>query len=174
LLPTLVVSALIGGIALLMLRDLRRREAIHQSLATLRKAGGTYAQAEEAGGAVVVSIDLDAFVVDDAGTAHRRGHAGDWILPTLASFPRLRELSLQDSDVTDAGISQLVRLRSLANLNLRRTGITDDALPELERCASLRRLDLRQTLVTRQGVERLRRVLGDVEVLSDSQGGDAE
>jgi hypothetical protein len=162
----LVVSLLMGGVALLLLAELHRKGARERSLATIREAGGLYAEVEKGGSSAVVSIDFDAFVVDDTGTAHRRGRVGDALLPMLTSFPWLRALSLQDAEVTDAGIRQLARLENLRSLNLRRTRITDEALSHLA-MTRLTWLDVRETMVTREGVEQLHRALKEAEILSD-------
>jgi hypothetical protein len=62
---------------------------------------------------------------------------------------RLRELDLNDTKITDAGLAKLAKIGTLEALRLKNTAITDEGFREhLLPLAGLRELDLRGTKVT--------------------------
>jgi hypothetical protein len=61
--------------------------------------------------------------------------------------------------VTDAGVTQMVKYRSLSELNLSGTPVTDAAVAALSECKSLTSLNLTRTKVTADGVAELRKAL---------------
>ena len=123
----------------------------------------------------VVWIDLDSPAVTDE------------TLNALRLLPRLRVLHVSNTSITDAGIAELVhlhelewltldtelsdaalvhvgKLRSLHVLELSRAPITDSGLTELCGLRQLEELTLEETLVTSDGIARLRRELTDCEI----------
>ena len=78
----------------------------------------------------------------------------DQTLTYLRSMANLRELDLNDSQVTDDGAAELAKLTALEVIRLRGTKITDAGLREhLSRLPVLKRLDLRATSVTDEAIE---------------------
>jgi hypothetical protein len=137
-----------------------------QVLDQIRGFGGLFARDDKARGRPVVSIDFDALLVDDAGHEHRKPPATDEILPRLSCFDRLRDLSLQRSAVTDAGLTHLVRMKTLRRLSLRGSPITDLGLRILARMTWLEEIDLVETQATAQGIAEFRRSSPGTSILS--------
>jgi len=82
--------------------------------------------------------------ITDAGLAHLSGM-------------NLRELSLERSRVTDAGLGQLEQQTDLVYLNLGETDVTDVGLVHLQTLTRLGHLNLMETRVT--GISELQRAL---------------
>lgn len=76
-------------------------------------------------------------------------------LPHLLRFTQLRDLYLDHSFVSDAGMEVISQLQSLETLSLVDTEITDDALAWLATLPKLRHLELSETAVTDFGLEAL-------------------
>jgi internalin A len=76
-------------------------------------------------------------------------------LKELARLKSLQALSLGGPKVTDAGLKELARLKSLQKLELSHTGVTDAGLKHLAALKSLRELDLSLTKVTHAGLKEL-------------------
>jgi len=74
----------------------------------------------------------------------------------LASLHRLEELILNDSPITDAGVSQISRISSLRRLELHFAKITDRGMESVAKLPKLERLRLSATAVGDAGVECLR------------------
>ncbi len=113
---------------------------------------------------------------------------GDEHLPLLKSFKNLKELWLDESGITDAGMKDLAQLvtltrldltgtyvgdaglkeaaglTNLTNLALGRTRITDAGLAELHMLKDLRLLSLGQTKITDRGVKDLVKLKGLVHL----------
>jgi hypothetical protein len=87
----------------------------------------------------------------------------DW-LKHLGAFPHLTGLGLSGTSITDEGLRQLKKLRTLDTLTLAETKVTDEGLAELIELKALRTLDVRGTGVTADGATVLRRFLSEVEV----------
>jgi hypothetical protein len=166
--PGAICVGLIVAIGVVLGTELHRMAAIRRSLAGVCEAGGLYALDGEAHGRPVVSINLDSYLIDDAGQVHRRGRATDPLLALLPPFDRLRELSLIGADVTDAGLTYLTELKALRRLSLRGTHVTDAGVSRLARCSNLRWIDLRETRVTPAGVGLLQVALTKAEILVDT------
>jgi hypothetical protein len=66
--------------------------------------------------------------------------------------------------VTDAGLKELARLKSLKELSLFKTHVTDAGLKELAGLMSLQFLDLRKTKVTDAGLRELHKALPECEI----------
>jgi hypothetical protein len=168
-----------GGVAVLllccagtMLFDLYRGAQVERALADIQRAGGLYKRQETGRARAVIGIDLDATVVFDTGEVVTRGHFTDEILPSVARFTRLEELSLNGADVTDDGLLSLQGLIELRRLYLSRTRVTDAGLGYLKGLRSLRTIDLRGTRVTPAGLRTLQRVLPRAQILSDASPSD--
>jgi internalin A len=80
----------------------------------------------------------------DAGMVHLEGMVG------------LKELALDDAQVTDAGLAHLRGMARLECLGLDHAGVTDAGLVHLEGMSRLRLLNLRGTRVTDAGLTRLK------------------
>ncbi|WP_145369896.1 leucine-rich repeat domain-containing protein [Maioricimonas rarisocia] len=90
-------------------------------------------------------------------------------LKALLAAPRLRELRLVYSDVTDADVAHIADAQpELEVLDLWYTGITQESLPELSRLVHLRELSVAGTAVT--SLEDLD-VLPELEILWASETG---
>ncbi len=95
----------------------------------------------------------------------------------LARLTHLNHLELSRTQLTDAGVSALAALRDLEVLKLDGCGVTDAALASLSRLRKLRELHLNATRFTPQGAARMRSELPACQVhapLSDFDlaGGD--
>jgi len=77
-------------------------------------------------------------------------------LEHLKSFTSLQELWLDDTQVTDAGLEHLKGLTSLEILGLDNTQVTDEGLEHLKSFTSLQKLWLIDTQVTDAGLEHLK------------------
>lgn len=84
-------------------------------------------------------------------------HLDDSGIALIASnYPRLRDLSLSGSRITDQSLETLARLRSLNRLDLSRTRISDAAVPYLLKMSELRLVDLSYTRMTVEAVKPLK------------------
>jgi Leucine-rich repeat (LRR) protein len=77
-------------------------------------------------------------------------------LRCLRSLDRLRELSLSDTEIGDAGLAHLSKLSNLERLNLMRTRITGAGLLHLKGLASIRDLALDSTSIGDAGLAHLK------------------
>jgi hypothetical protein len=78
----------------------------------------------------------------------------DQTLEYLTGDRRLRELDLNDTQITDHGLAVLAVLPALEILRLKGTKITDEGFrKELGTKESLRQLDLRNTAVTAESAK---------------------
>lgn len=87
---------------------------------------------------------------------------------TLAQVARLRNLQklhLEQTKITDAGLKQLKGLANLEYLNLYGTTVTDAGLAELTALKNLKTVYLWQTKTTDQGVALLKKVRPQLEVI---------
>ena len=80
-------------------------------------------------------------------------------LRMLNKAPQLRELYLDGASITDAGISQIIRMQHLVVLGLSDTGVTVDGVQQLTACPNLRELDLRGTEVDDEVIRTLKESL---------------
>jgi hypothetical protein len=72
----------------------------------------------------------------------------DATLDYLTDMPQLRELDLNDTKITDAGLAKLAKIGTLTTLRLKNTAATEDGFREhLMPLPGLRELDLRGTKV---------------------------
>ena len=75
----------------------------------------------------------------------------------LGECPRVREVQLDGSRITDQGLMHLTGLAKLLTLSLQQTAITDAGLQTLMHSSSLKLLVLTGADVTRAGLERARK-----------------
>ncbi len=88
-----------------------------------------------------------------------------------AKFPNLKDLSLQLTSVTDAGIKPLAKLQHLTSLDLSLTRITDQGVESLGQLKNLKSLLLWGTLVTDEGKKRLTALLPHTSLKQQQQLG---
>lgn len=89
----------------------------------------------------------------------------DATLAQVAKLKNLQKLHLEQTNVTDAGLKQLKGLANLEYLNLYGTAITDAGLAELTTLKNLKTVYLWQTKVTEQGLENLKKAMPNLEVI---------
>jgi len=99
----------------------------------LKGFGSGVIRDEKQPGKPVRSIFIQSFPID----SFKEG-----ILKDLAVYKELKELSLNRTKVTDAGLKDLAALKTLTSLELDRVGITDAGLKELTALDKLETLDL--------------------------------
>src|SRR6516162_4261566 len=87
-------------------------------------------------------IPADAFGLDFTSTL-----LTDAGLKELARLKSLGVLNLRQTQVTDRGLKELTRLKNLKSLHLDATKVTDAGLKELAGCKSLQTLNLAETKV---------------------------
>ncbi|MCB0521837.1 MAG: chitobiase/beta-hexosaminidase C-terminal domain-containing protein [Lewinellaceae bacterium] len=84
-----------------------------------------------------------------------RTDAGDEALKTIAGFPHLQTILLQNTAVTDDGLIHLEQLSFLENLNLYGTGISEKSLPVLVSLPRLKNLFLWETNIGQAAISKL-------------------
>ncbi|ADB41893.1 c-type cytochrome domain-containing protein [Spirosoma linguale] len=89
----------------------------------------------------------------------------DAALAQVAKLKNLQKLHLEETKVTDAGLKQLKGLAYLEYLNLYGTPVTDAGLAELAELKSLKTVYLWQTKVSEEGIARLKTALPKLEVI---------
>lgn len=102
-----------------------------RAIALVESLGGVYIRDASKPKPPIVTIDLQATLIDDAGQVHWKGPATDDSLTVLKVFPELRVLSLVDCSVTDAGLRHLTSLPRLRMLDLRGTRVTESGVARL-------------------------------------------
>ena len=89
----------------------------------------------------------------------------DATLAQVAKLKNLQKLHLEQTSITDAGLKQLNGLSNLEYLNLYGTAITDVGLAELSNLKNLKTVYLWQTNVTDQGVATLKKTMPNLDVV---------
>jgi len=79
----------------------------------------------------------------------------DETIAHLKRIPRLTNLTLARTQISDAGFEQLADLKNLESLSLCGTSITDNSLVHLGKLTNLQRLLLQRTSITDAGLESL-------------------
>ncbi len=79
----------------------------------------------------------------------------DTLLQYVKGLPRLRRLSVFQTNVTDAGLKEIEGLKDLEYLELSRTEITDAGLESVKSLTELRYLGVSSTYITGAGVRSL-------------------
>lgn len=131
--------------ALVLLSGLLRADELEDRVAaTLSKNGAVIERDRTQPGRPVVGV---IFVLTEKVTTAD--------LEALATFKKLRLLSLNQQKITDAELAGLRGLRTLQQLDLSMTSITDPGLKEVASLKDLRELWLIGTSVTDTGVKEL-------------------
>jgi hypothetical protein len=89
----------------------------------------------------------------------------DAALVSIAKLKNLQKLHLERTAVSDAGLKKLTGLTYLEYLNLYGTKITDDGLSSLSDLKALKSVYVWQTKVTETGINALKQALPNVEVV---------
>lgn len=89
----------------------------------------------------------------------------DAALIQIAKLKNLQKLHLEQTKVTDAGLKQLKGLTNLEYLNLYGTAVTDAGLADLAELKNLKTVYLWQTKVTEAGIANLKQAHPDLEVI---------
>ncbi len=100
-------------------------------------------------------------------------NTNDELLREVAKFPHLQRLYLENTQVSDAGVSLLTGLKFLEYLNLSGTQITREATASLKKFPALSRVYVYQTAIAAVDLPDLRKALpglgiGFVALLNDS------
>lgn len=83
----------------------------------------------------------------------------------LTKLSRLRELGLSHTQLGDAGLAKLAGLRGLQRLDLRATAVTDAGLECLSGLSSLREIRLAATRATNAGIAELQRTMPELKIV---------
>ena len=89
----------------------------------------------------------------------------DAALMQVAKLKNLQKLHLEETKVTDAGLKNLKGLTNLEYLNLYGTAVTDAGLDALADLKSLKTVYLWQTKVTEQGIANLKKAIPNLEII---------
>ena len=89
----------------------------------------------------------------------------DAALTQIAKLKNLQKLHLEETKVTDAGLKNLKGLTNLEYLNLYGTAVTDAGLGALADLKSLKTVYLWQTKVTEQGIANLKKIMPNLEII---------
>ena len=157
LLVVLLCAVACGWFVLKMNQANGRREAV----AAIRKANGRveydYDRSKKREPPrpawLVKLLGVDFFTDVHSVTLSRS--ADDQSMNHVKPLTNIRELSLRNTKVTDAGLEQLEGLTPLQKLDLNGTQITDAGLGHLSGLTGLQELSLANTLVTDAGLEHL-------------------
>ena len=90
---------------------------------------------------------------------------GDATLIQIAKLKNLHKLHLEQTKITDAGLKNLKGLQNLAYLNLYGTAVSDAGLVELTGLKNLRTVYLWQTKVTPTGLAQLKKAMPQLEII---------
>jgi hypothetical protein len=105
----------------------------------------------------IYSLNLGKTKITDAGLAHVEG------------LTTLNRLYLQETKITDKGLVHLKGLHDLAYLNLYGTAVTDQGLASLAGLSNLKNLYLWQTKVTEAGIDKLKKSLPSVNIVTGTE-----
>lgn len=89
----------------------------------------------------------------------------DAALSQVAKLKHLQKLHLEQTKISDAGLKQLKGLTNLEYLNLYGTSITDAGLAELQNLKNLKTVYLWQTAVTEQGLASLKKAMPTLDIV---------
>jgi hypothetical protein len=125
-----------------------------QALAEIKKLGGMLVHYDDRlPGNPVTMIDA----------TNLPGFRDEWTR-YFAAFPKLRQIGLSGTPLSDAGLDSLKDIAELDALILSGTKITDAGLAQLAGCKKLQLLAVDGTGVTRAGIAALRKALPQLEV----------
>jgi len=88
-------------------------------------------------------------------------------LESLVELPKLEKLYLEGTKITDASLKRLAGAKTLKLLQLNRTKISDDGLKQLHGLSALAEIQLHKTAVTAAGVQALAEALPKCKIESD-------
>jgi len=94
----------------------------------------------------------------------------DATMMQVAKLKNLQKLHLERTNVTDAGLKNLNGLANLEYLNLYGTNITDAGLTQLTGLKNLRTIYLWQTRTTEAGIAALKKAMPNLEVIGGMTG----
>lgn len=114
-------------------------------------------------GATVKLSKRSSILSVDFRTATRA--VGDDDLALITTLPKLRELYLDSSLITNAGLEHLEKLTALQTLDLQNTAITDEGLLRLKPLAQLKLLLLTGSRVTREAVAEARKQMLNTRIV---------
>lgn len=101
----------------------------------------------------IVSLDLRDSGCDDA------------MLKIIGQFKHLEKLSIQNTSISDNGISHLINLKALKSLNIYGSNITDSAISDIVQLSALEVLYIWQTAISSSGVEELLDSNNELEII---------
>ncbi len=105
----------------------------------------------------IYSLNLGKTKITDAGLVHIEG------------LTSLNRLYLQETKITDKGLVHLKGLHDLVYLNLYGTAVTDQGLANLAGLSKLTNLYVWQTKVTEAGIDKLKKSLPGVNVITGTE-----
>ena len=161
LVATVVVAIPFSWLAVEMKRARRQREVV----AAIEKLGGSVRYDyvftppfcfEMPGPVWLRKLVGDDFFANVEGVRSYEMSEADIALPYLRELPRLWELDLSHTQVTDAGLERLKGLTQLRWLSLANTHVTDAGLRHLMGLTHLEQLYLSDTQVTDGGLQHLK------------------
>jgi Leucine-rich repeat (LRR) protein len=79
---------------------------------------------------------------------------------------RIRDLTLDNCEIADGGISRLVSLTKLRNLSLHNTPVTDNSIVALSRL-NLKSLNVEGSSITAEGISLLKKNLPNCTILGE-------
>ncbi len=94
----------------------------------------------------------------------------DATLTQVGKLKNLQKLHLERTNITDAGLKNLSGLTNLEYLNLYGTNITDTGLTQLTGLKNLRTIYLWQTKTTEAGIAALKKAMPNLEVIGGMTG----
>ena len=105
----------------------------------------------------IYSLNLGRTKITDTGLVHLEG------------LTSLNRLYLQETKITDKGLVHLKGLRELVYLNLYGTAVTDQGLANLAGLSNLKNLYLWQTKVTDSGINKLKKSIPGVNIITGTE-----
>ena len=108
----------------------------------------------QAKGALVIPVaaNSDALIVSLSTVGKS---AGDADLALVKALPKVEQLDLRNTAITNAGLVNLDGMASLTHLHLEGTGVTDEGLAHVKGLGNLTYLNLYNTAVTDKGIAHL-------------------
>jgi hypothetical protein len=143
------VGLLVPLMILPFTQTVRADDAEEKAIELCKKFNAVYVRDDKADGKPVTIVNMASvtkFTDDD-------------LKVLVAGFPKVVDLTLSETMVTDAGLKELKSLSKLEVLGLTRTGITDNGLKTLKDLKGLKSLYIGSSKVTEAGVKDLKKAL---------------